>query len=145
MDPRKSKRISELAAKRCRPEQVVRFQNLPEEVILKILSFLDIDDVINVAQTTRLKTIVDESTAIWRKAFVDHGHKRSEVLAEMAASRKETDPKTSVDKLNFQLHKKVQRNFAGGLFQKVFIESSKPELNYSSFGNVPAIWMVTKG
>ena len=155
MDPRKSKRNSELAAKvpkasevskakRSRPEEVIRFENLHEEMILKILTFLDIKDVVSVSQTcSRLKSIVDGRTAYWRKAFVDHGHERSEVLAEMAASRKTIDPTISVEKLNFLFQQKVQRNFARGRFKKAaFMTFSEPWLNYSSFGNVPAVLRV---
>ena len=156
MDLRRSKPISELAekAKRSRPEQVSQIQDLPPEMILKILSYLKIGDVVSVAKTcSRLNAIIDGSEDIWKKAFIDHGHERSEVLAEMAASRKATDSSStsSVEKMNFLLHKKVQRNFAGGLFERAlsmeiirpyFQDYLRRHFMHASDRNVPAILKV---
>ena len=92
-------------------------ENLLEEVVLHILTFLDIDDVVRVAQTcSRLNCIVKRSKGPWEKAFPFYNFPRSEVLTAMAAS---TDTSvTSMERSIFLLHKKVERNLIRGRFSK---------------------------
>jgi hypothetical protein len=129
-----------LVTKRSRP--VSSFDSLMEEMILEVLSYLKIEDVLSVSQTcSRLNTIVNRSSAVWRKAFVDHDLQRSEVLAARAtADVSQAIDSSSVEKSIFFLHKKVQQNLSRGIFTKqVYMKCQRPSLPEFTIGNVATV------
>jgi hypothetical protein len=129
-----------LVTKRSRP--VSSFDSLMEEMILEVLSYLKIEDVLSVSQTcSRLNTIVNRSSAVWRKAFVDHDLQRSEVLvARATADVSQAIDSSSVEKSIFFLHKKVQQNLSRGIFTKQgYTFCQRPRLPEFTIGNVPTV------
>ena len=93
-----------------REDSLSEFNNLPEEVILIIFSFLKIDNVARVSTTcSRLHEIASRASAPWKKGYTDHKHSKSAVLAAISTLKQ---PPFSTEKQIFLLHKKVEQNWA---------------------------------
>ena len=102
--------IKPCGPKQSREDTFSEFNNLPEEVILHIFSFLKIDDVARVSTTcSRLHEIVSRESALWKKGYTDHKHSKSEVLGAISSSGQ---AQFSTEKQIFLLHKKVEQNWA---------------------------------
>jgi hypothetical protein len=138
MAPPKAKRTKIAAPERKSDRISTKYswmQNLLEEVVLHILTFLDIDDVVKVAQTcSRLNCIVKRSKAPWKNAFLFYKFPKSDVLTAMAAS---TDTSvSSMERSIFLLHKKAERNLIRGRFSgEITINYKLPDLRGFSFCN----------
>ena len=145
MAPLKRKRqsttcIKTRAQKLSCTESFSEFDNLPEEVILLIFSFLKIDDVARVSTTcSRLHDIVSRASAPWKKGFADHNHSKSEVLAAISSLKQ---PPFSTEKQIFLLHKKVERYWARSIFaRELSVADSRPAFKNFSLGhNVVALF-----
>jgi hypothetical protein len=131
MAPPKAKRVKTSVPGRQSARIISKYswlQNLLEDVVLHILTFLNIDDVVRVAQTcSRLNSIVKRSRGPWKKAFLFYKFPKSDVLTAMAASSDTTE--SSMERSIFLHHKKAERNLILGRFSKeIAINYTMPAL-----------------
>lgn len=110
------------------------FTNLPTELILKVVSFLQPEDFLRLTQTCkRFYDIINTAAGPWKVALQSYTDVPSSVLTEMASTLaskqvEESDKSTSEEKLSFVLHKKSEKNFSKGRFNKIVLTKEREKL-----------------